>query len=182
MASSSTLAAAAARYGKLWGRGHETFSPSARRILSVQGAGATKYLQGLVTCDLTSEPPPPRLSISTSRIANSGSDAKPPVDIRFTSKMRSACFLDQKGRIITDAFLWRRPFTDDRPQDESDSNIEYLIDTPGDMADLLLQHLNKFKLPRAKVEVKDKSHEMSVHCVYGTLNADGTPPGYLAVS
>ena len=58
----TTALAAAARYGKLWGRGHETFSKSTRRILAVKGNGsnATNYLQGLVTCDLNKEPDAPR--------------------------------------------------------------------------------------------------------------------------
>ena len=56
----SAAAAAASKYGPLWGRGYETFLN--RRILSVTGTSdhATTYLQGLVTSDLTSEPTPPR--------------------------------------------------------------------------------------------------------------------------
>jgi folate-binding protein YgfZ len=191
--SQSNLASAAMRYGKLWGRGHETFPKSLRRILSVKGKGdnPTKYLQGLLTCDLRAEPGQPRAQHDPSMVEgeknDSGSDDIPP-PIKFTSKMRAACFLDQKGRILTDALLWKRPFVDpidilesDEPSlTKEEEEIEYLIDVPGDTADILLDHLKKYKLRRTKVNIKDVSQDMSVHCVYGTLNADGTPPGYMA--
>jgi len=211
MASPSSLAVAASRYGKLWGRGHETFGPTIRRILSVKGSSdnATKYLQGLVTCDLKSEPSAPRSSVrkmksadSDDRMAAEGSTAvvdtdggdvestpkvngPPPVDVKFTSNMRSTCFLDARGRILTDAILWKRPFVDLEPKDDTtqekeDGEEEYLIDVPGDTADLLLGHLKKYKLRRSKVKINDLSDEISVHCVYGTLNAEGTPPGFMA--
>ena len=113
----SAAAAAASKYGPLWGRGYETFSN--RRILSVTGKSdhATTYLQGLVTSDLTSEPTAPReegmenvhtLSGVTMNNENEGSDVpiEEEVPVNFTSKMRSTCFLDHRGRIITDALLW----------------------------------------------------------------------------
>mmetsp|Transcript_8232 Transcript_8232/g.12396 ORF Transcript_8232/g.12396 Transcript_8232/m.12396 type:complete len:517 (+) Transcript_8232:101-1651(+) len=206
--STSSLAAAAARYGKLWGRGHETFPKSLRRILSVKGKGQhpTKYLQGLVTCDLQSEPRHPRevpLPKSSNSASNSekesdlvdenGNEGPPPVEVEFTSKMRSACFLDQKGRVLTDAILWKFPFGNDSSNEDIASKIgkkdgvgetneenTYLIDVPGDSADLLLDHLKKYKLRRTKVQIDDVSDDYSVHCVYGTLNAKGTPPGYAA--
>ncbi len=199
---SSGLAAAAARYGKLWGRGHETFPKSLRRILSVKGKGEnpTKFLQGLVTCDLGSEPIPPRPVEQKDDVTNvDGNNAEdrsaddgapPPVDVKFTSKMRSTCFLDQKGRILTDALLWRKPFVDNDsdaysdggtpPIVDEDEELEYLIDVPADSADELLSHLAKYKLRRSKVKINDVSDDMTLHCVYGTLNAEGTPPGYMA--
>lgn len=181
----SNLAAAAVRYGKLWGRGHETFSKATRRILSVKGKGdnPTKYLQGLVTCDLRSDPPAPlfsQLDMSSSISNGEIMEGPPAVDVKYTKKMRSACFLDQKGRIITDALLWRRPFCDEDEQIKDDQEIEYLLDVPSDTADTLLEHLNKYKLRRTKVSIDDVSDEISVHAVYGTLNAEGTPHGYLA--
>jgi transferase CAF17, mitochondrial len=179
------LAAAAMRYGKLWGRGHETFSKATRRILSVKGKGdnATKYLQGLVTCDLRSEPQAPTTAqVDTSFQSPKGGEVEgpPPVDVKFTKKMRSTCFLDQKGRILTDALLWKRPFVDDEDTINDDQELEYLLDVPGDSADELLEHLKKYKLRRTKVSIADVSNDMSVHAIYGTLNAEGTPPGYLA--
>ncbi len=196
--------AAAARYGKLWGRGNETFSKSARRILAIKGKGTnpTNYLQGLVTCDLNKEPSAPReIGVAVkykdensavaqeemklqSDTGSAGMNLPPPVDVEFTSKMRSACFLDQKGRILTDAILWRFPFDDKHENTDPNSNIEeemqYLIDVPGDSADLLLDHLKKYKLRRTKVKIEDVSDEYSVHCTYGTLNANGAPPGFVS--
>jgi len=213
MSLSSSVATAASRFGNLWGRSHETFSPKLRRILSVKGTGdhATKYLQGLVTCDLRSEPTTPRnihrqlknefacnsVTAKGETIANNASYTKeinneilpkvkgpPQLDIKFTSNMRAACFLDAKGRILTDAILWKRPFTDpNAPLDKYESNdeVEYLIDVPGDTADLLLGHLKKYKLRRSNVKIDDLSKSVTVHCVYGTLNV-WTPSGFLAVS
>ncbi|GFH46787.1 hypothetical protein CTEN210_03261 [Chaetoceros tenuissimus] len=170
--SKSSLASAALRYGKLWGRGHESFQKNHRRILSVKGKAenATKYLQGLVTSDLLSEPKAPRTQHDISM--EEDSETLPPIN--FTSKCRSTVFLDQKGRILTDAILWKK--TNEEEKDE----LEYLIDVPNDTADELLQHLQKFKLRRTKVKIDDKSEDVSVHCIYGTLNAEGTPPGYTA--
>ena len=119
-----------------------------------------------------------------------GNDMEIP-PIKFTSKMRSTCFLDQKGRILTDALLWKKPFVDKTtdidggstavtvPVDK-DEELEYLIDVPGDSADLLLNHLKKYKLRRTKVKIDDVSDQVTIHSVYGTLNAEGTPPGYMA--
>lgn len=193
-------AAAAGRFGKLWGRGHETFPASDRRILSVSGPGATKYLQGLVTCDLLSDPPQPREeydvdshAASVAKRAMEAQDATPPqvpdvrekeVPVRFDSRMRSACFLDHRGRIVTDALLWKRPVAGAlEPAADpirEDEEVEYLIDVAGDAADGLLTHLKKYKLRKSKVKIGDKSEEVGVHAVYGTLNAEGTPPGYAA--
>ena len=193
------MAAAASRYGKLWGRGHETFPPSIRRILSIKGKGnaATTYLQGLVTSDLMTLPPIPRMIPMPSPLKgdddDDDDDTNPPIqDVKFSNKMRSTCFLDQKGRIVTDALLWKLPFEEtdedsvtesDTPMDDShqEEEVEYLIDVPGDVAPTLLQHLKKYKLRRSKVTIGDVSDDFSVHCIYGTLNAQGAPPGYLAV-
>ena len=209
-AAAAAAAAAAGRYGKLWGRGHETFSPEARRILSVKGSGATKYLQGLVTCDLLKQPPAPRdeydvdEAIAKAKAAaekedkNSNANGdngsvgpiEPVVPVSFTDKMRSACFLDNRGRILTDALLWKCPSGSSSSNVEANATedgkidpnqpAEYLIDVPGDAADKLLAHLNQYKLRRSKVKIVDKSEDVSVHAVYGTLNAEGTPPDYVA--
>ena len=97
--------------------------------------------------------------------------------------------MDQKGRILTDAILWKFPFDetikephneDDKGDDPNNGEIEYLIDVPGDSADLLLSHLKKYKLRRTKVTIEDVSDDYSVHSIYGTLNAKGTPPGFVA--
>lgn len=97
------------------------------------------------------------------------------IPVRFTSKMRSTCFLDHRGRILTDAIVWKRVDTE-----ASKVTTEYLIDVPSDTADMLFDHLKEHKLRRSKIKLADKSDDVSVHAVYGTLNAEGAPPGYLA--
>ena len=187
----SSITAAGARFGRLWARGHESFSPSARRILSIKGKGATTYLQGLVTSDLLQLPSSPReeqVDPSSSSSSSSlqeesieGYDVPPELlNASITTEMlRSTCFLDHKGRNITDALLWKYPKNDITSDDGSEEE-EYLIDVSATSADELLTHLKKFKMRRSKVEIGDKTKEISSYAIYGTLNSMGTPPGYLA--
>jgi folate-binding protein YgfZ len=84
-----------------------------------------------------------------------------------SEQLRAACFLDSKGRILTDSLLWK---VDDH---------QYYVDVPGDTADELLAHLKQFVLRRSKVKVTDKTQDMASHVVYGTLNASSPPEGYL---
>ena len=178
---------AATRYGPLWGRGYESLL--SRRILSVTGTAdhATTYLQGLVTSDLMCEPKEPRqvgpMDVRSSLgggASAAGADVIAEHDeneplVKFTSAMRSTCFLDHRGRIITDALLWKRTL------DGTNNTTEYIIDIPDDdAADALFTHLKQHKLRRSKIELKDKSMDYSIHAVYGTLNAMNPPPGYLA--
>lgn len=162
-------------FGRLWGRGHETFLPDSRRILSVSGVGATAYLQGLLTCDLFSEPTPPRHEPVGDRqpgipdnYQRTAADYENLPKVEFSTKCRSACFLDNKGRIVTDSLLWKA--CDD----------QYYIDVPNATADILLAHLDQFKLRRTKAEITDVSDQMSCHVVFGTLNAQATPEGFMA--
>jgi folate-binding protein YgfZ len=177
MASKAAVIAAASKYGPLWGRGYESLSD--RRILSVIGTPdhATSYLQGLVTSDLHSEPRSPREEAPADVRGGGcgpegGDEPEPAVPVRFASGMRSTCFLDHRGRVLTDALLWKRIL--------DPSTTEYLIDVPGSSADALLSHLSQHKLRRSKIKLSDRSDEYAVHAVYGTLNAEGAPPGYLA--
>lgn len=162
-------------FGRLWRPGHESFtagsSSSARRILQVQGAGATTYLQGLITCDLLAAPTPPREEVVdpaaiAAAAVEGNTSSTPPVE--FSDKLRSACFLDSKGRILTDSLLWKIDET------------QYYVDVPEDTADQLLAHMKQFILRRSKVKVVDASEEMASHVVYGTLNAQNTPEGFLS--
>jgi transferase CAF17, mitochondrial len=187
MSSSSSRAGTilAGNFGRLWKRGHESFAATTssshrRRILSVQGKGATTYLQGLVTCDLTQPPTPPREeekeevvdTTTTTTTEGDGttnsSESENTVGVEFSDKLRAACFLDNRGRILTDTLLWK---VDD---------THYYIDVPEDTADTLISHLKQFILSRTKVDVKDESPSMVSHVVFGTLNAYGTPEGYMA--
>ena len=62
-------------YGRLWGRGYETFydhpdddnnnEVPTRRIIQIIGSGATTYLQNLVTADVTLTEQSPLLLLST---------------------------------------------------------------------------------------------------------------------
>jgi folate-binding protein YgfZ len=161
--SAPTITALAGNFGRLWRRGHESLD---RRILSVKGKGATTYLQGLLTCDLLNAPPPPREEPPDTVEAKE--DAENQTLVEFSEKLRSACFLDNKGRILTDSLLWK--------VDET----EYLIEVPEESADQLMGHLKQFVLRRSKVKIVDKSEEISSHVVFGTLNASSSPPGFLA--
>jgi folate-binding protein YgfZ len=178
----------AGSFGRLWGRGHESLGSNVRRILSVKGKGATTYLQGLVTSDLLTAPTPPtaepmdtkqpglpkRLQHTSSTDASATAEdgtaepaGEPNQTVEFSEKLRSTCFLDNKGRIVSDSLLWK---IDDH---------EYYIDCPASAADLLLNHLNQYKLRRTKVSIEDQTDEITSHVVFGTLNAQGPPPGYL---
>eukprot|EP00980_Cylindrotheca_fusiformis_P017265 scaffold5342_cov104-Cylindrotheca_fusiformis.AAC.7 len=159
---SKAVKSLAGNFGRLWRRGNETLVD--RRIISVKGKGATKYLQGIITCDVSNPPTPPREE-PFSEEGLSEEEANNVVE--FSEKLRAACFLDNKGRILTDSLLWKLDET------------EYLIDVPGDRAEQLLGHLKQFILRRSKVKVAEKSEEISSHVVYGTLN-DASPPGFVA--
>ena len=163
----------AARFGRLWGKGHESFTPEWRRILRVSGKGATTYLQGLVTADLQSPPVPPRPEAEDAPVPGVPRQIQEAMreenrQVEFSDRLRSACFLDHKGRIVTDSLLWK-----------IDEN-QYFIDCPGSTGDLLLQHLKQYKLRRSKVSIDDATEQMASHVIFGTLNAGQPPPGYVA--
>ena len=157
-------------FGRLWGRGHEVFSPESRRILSIQGPGATAYLQNLVTSNLSHALTPPRpeaLGSPKPGVPKRFTEDPPPY-VEFTDQLRSTCFLDPKGRVVSDALLWKR------------SDQQYYIDVPGSAADDLLLHLKQYKLRRTKVQIDDMSEDTATAVIYGTLQVPGAPPGYLA--
>jgi transferase CAF17, mitochondrial len=179
MSASSTTQKVLAHFGRLWGMGHETFGPELRRIISVSGTGATTYLQGLVTSDLTTPPTPPR---PESLEENRNGSFEPGIPkrlqrrskkdfgtVEFSDRLRATCFLDNKGRIVTDSLLWKI------------NSEQYYIDCPGGAAaDALLSHLNQYKLRRTKVDIQDCTDKVAAHVIFGTLNSEGTPPGFLA--
>ncbi|GKY93361.1 hypothetical protein MPSEU_000303700 [Mayamaea pseudoterrestris] len=166
-------------FGRLWGKGHETLT--SRRILSVSGAGATTFLQGLVPSDLLSSPnapaPQPQNNNNESNEQKKKHSDSSQANVQngdnnhtvsFNPNLRSTCFLDHKGRIVTDSLLWKI------------HEQNYLIDCPESTADTLLQHLKQYTLRRSKVQIKDVSNQASSHLIYGTLQADGAPPGYVS--
>jgi transferase CAF17, mitochondrial len=155
-------------YGRLWGRGYEILRD--RRIVRIVGPGADKYLQNLVTSNVLLDSPPslPRREDVTT---DNNSEIPPVV---FNPQLRSTCFLDPKGRIVTDALLWKI------------RENEYYVDVPGNAGEVLLQHLYQYKLRRTEVTIDDwdtTSNESLVqsHVIYGTLDSGANgPPGYLA--
>lgn len=157
-------------FGRLWGRGHEILEPHYRRILSVAGKGATPYLQNLVTSDLTSTPTPPRPEKKGTPRPGVPRNLQPETDpnVQFTDQLRATCFLDNKGRIVTDSLLWKL------------NEEQYYIEVGSDSAKELLDHMKHFKMRRTKVEITDRTEEMAAAVIYGTLNNNGTPDGFLA--
>jgi folate-binding protein YgfZ len=153
----------ASRFGRLWGKGHETFNPSLRKIISVRGPAATTYLQGLVTSDLNKDAPAPMAH----RIEGSSDLPEDDPVVEFNPRLFSTCFLDNKGRILTDAFVWKQ------------SDDHYLIDVATTSSASLVSHLNQYKLRRTKVDIADVSENVSSHVIYGTLNAGSPPSGYV---
>mmetsp|Transcript_7676 Transcript_7676/g.11288 ORF Transcript_7676/g.11288 Transcript_7676/m.11288 type:complete len:491 (+) Transcript_7676:35-1507(+) len=165
-ASATTLCG---RYGKLWAKGHETLLN--RRILSIKSTDkkidekkntATTFLQGLVTSNLLTPPTLPRANYDNDNnndtdTSNAGGDN----GSHFYS-IRSTCFLDNRGRAITDAMLWK-------------VHNSYFLDVPDDTADTILQHLNQYKLRRSKVEITDVSNQVYSHAIYGTRYVGPAP-------
>lgn len=144
-------------FGRLWGKGHETLQ---RKILSVSGSGATTFLQGLVTSNLLVPPSNPK-PLSTSE-----ADPEDP-KVEFNPNLRATCFLNNKGRLVTDSLLWKA------------SEEEYFIDCPAATGSDLVKHLHAYKLRRSKVNIEER-HDMQAHAVYGTLASGKPPPGFLS--
>jgi transferase CAF17, mitochondrial len=153
-------------YGRLWGRGYEALRD--RRIIRIRGPGADVYLQNLVTSHVLEPPTPPRPEEEEGETAD---------QVVFNPQLRATCFLDPKGRVITDALLWK---VQDR---------DYYLDVPGDAGAALLQHLQLYKLRKTQVTIEDwdtsatgdEAPLVQSHVCYGTLDsgADG-PPGYVS--
>lgn len=165
MSSSQSVLAA---FGRLWGKGHEILK--GRRIIAITGSGATAHLQNLVTSDLHSPPTPPKPEPEGSPQPGVPKQLqeREKQSVQFHDNLRSTCFLDNKGRIVSDSLLWRV------------NGDEYYLDVPGSTADTLLQHIRQFKLRRQKVEIEDVSEDALPAVIFGTLQVEGAPSGYLA--
>lgn len=155
-------------YGRLWGRGFEVLQ---RTVLRVQGAGATTFLQNLVTANLTTPPVPPVPEPADAvlpGVPKYVQEQQAGETIQFSDSLRSAVFLDPRGRIVTDSLLWKA------------NDSTYYVDVPRDAGDILFQHMNQYKLRRSKVTIDDVSDQAPVSVIYGTLASGGTPPGLMA--
>jgi transferase CAF17, mitochondrial len=181
-------------FGRLWGRGYEIFydfpedadalnddrldvvHPPIRRIIQVKGSGATDYLQNLVTADLNADKPPePRKEFDFTPDSFDGvphnhvvGSQQTPINNRapFNPQLRPVCFLDHKGRIITDALVWKI------------STEEYYVDVPATAFDILFQHLKQYKLRKSAVSIIDTTEQMPSAVIFGTLASKGAPQGY----
>jgi transferase CAF17, mitochondrial len=168
-------------FGRLWGRGYEHLVD--RTILQVHGPGATTYLQNLVTSDLLHPPTLPTPEAPDHVVPGVPKHLqKPPQQqqpspeqeeqqqqpaVEFNLNLRPTCFLDPRGRIVSDAMLWKV------------SDELYYIDAPASSGEVLKQHLNQYKLRRSKVDIHE-SLTASSYVIYGTLQSQGTPDGLLA--
>jgi len=154
------------QYGTLWSRGHETLGNDCRRIISLKGKGSTAFLQGLVTADL---------------LKKNDNNHNSSVDHKNVTTILPACFLDSRGRILTDALIWKKS------NDSQDEEEECLyLDLPADhddddsSEDLLLRHLNSYKVGRSTKHVRiQQEPNLPVHLIHGTLNDQNLPPGFL---
>lgn len=143
-----------------WSRGCETVPASERRLISLTGSGVGKFLQGLVTSNVD----------KMLAAAATGGE----------SVLWPTCFLNVKGRIITDALLWTK-------QEDSSSapppaageppSHTVLIDVPSNSAEALIQHLNSYKLRKTRVDIVDVTGlDYAVHVIYGLNNGGRSVP------
>jgi folate-binding protein YgfZ len=166
-------------FGRLWGRGHEILHHHG--IVKIQGPGATAFLQNLITSDLNKLPIPPKPEPPDTHVPglppqyrdfpinseNNDSDPSKAL-VEFNPNLRTTCFLDPKGRVVTDALLWKYdPET-------------YYIDVPNSTCHDLLTHLHQYKLRRTKVDIRLEESARSA-VVFGTLCSNPPPlPNILA--
>lgn len=167
-------------FGRLWGRGHEILHHHG--IVKIHGPGATAFLQNLITCDLNKLPIPPKPEPPDTQVPglppqyrdfprsenNTDDDDPSQALVEFNPNLRSTCFLDPKGRVLTDALLWKYdPET-------------YYIDVPISTCHDLLAHLQQYKLRRTKVDIRLEETARSA-VVFGTLCSNPPPlPNILA--
>ena len=183
------------QYGKLWSKGHETLInrriiailPKSKKSTAAKNTSATTtFLQGLITSDLHTPPPLPRPWIVD---PTNGDDNGSDNNSSSSLLLRSTCFLDHRGRVLTDALLWNvhagissklegylmnRNFRMDLGSAAEQKDI-YLIDVPENSADTLIQHLVNHKLRRSAVEIMDVSDLIGSHTIYGTRYSGQTP-------
>lgn len=123
----------------MWAKGTESLT-HARTLLHVSGPSSIKYLNNLITSNLPA-------------IASSA----PP-------SLHDTLLLDSRGRVITDAFLWKLA----SPATTPPTPPEFVLDIPSPSAATTLTHLDKYKLRRTKVTITDITAKSSVTAIYGT--------------
>ncbi|KAK0621237.1 hypothetical protein B0T17DRAFT_478743, partial [Bombardia bombarda] len=113
---------------------------SSRRLIEVSGPDAAKYLQGVITGNISSLLPAASTALDPSSSAPTTTTAPQP-----SSELLYAAFLSAKGRILYDVFIYHLPTT-------PDSNT-FLIDVAASEAAALAAHIKRYKL-RAKFSVR----------------------------
>ncbi|KAK3682697.1 putative transferase CAF17, mitochondrial [Podospora appendiculata] len=103
---------------------------TSRRLISIAGPDVTKYLQGVITANLTP-------SSSPSPVSPGGS-----------SPGFYGAFLTAKGRVLYDVFIYPTPQADAKKGGDA-----YLIEVDAAHADRLVSHIKRYKL-RAKFDVR----------------------------
>jgi folate-binding protein YgfZ len=169
-------------FGRLWSRGYESLLVKDRSVICIQGKGSGKYLQGLTTNDVLLQSgckveQLPRSEIPLPSGVDDDDDEEEqhhhnqeqqqPIPT-FNPRLQPTCFLDERGRILTDGMLWK--------PHSSDKNEAYRLEVPTSSKDLILDHLQRYKVGRntKKVSIEEVTESSnSVHAIYGTLSSSG---------
>ncbi|CDW76044.1 aminomethyl transferase [Stylonychia lemnae] len=114
-----------------------------RKIVAIKGADSTKFLQGLISQDM-------------SLFEKDGSDRAS----IYTS------FLNVKGKVLLDGFL-AKPLLANQVQDDT----EYWLDVADYDVDDLQKHLKKYAI-RKKIKVEDISHIISAYAIQTLQGVD----------
>ena len=196
----TAITSATGQFGKLWSKGHETLLN--RRIIAIlpkplkslkskstpMTSATTTFLQGLLTSDLQTSPPSPRpwMTNVDDHFKEESSSSE------TSSLLRSTCFLDHKGRVLTDALLWKvraagistkfdeylksqNHYTNNDLDQLNRDEVIYFIDVAENSVDSLMSHLQSHKLRRSAVQIVDVSDLVGSHTIYGTRYNGPTP-------
>ncbi|KAL2271827.1 hypothetical protein VTJ83DRAFT_1198 [Remersonia thermophila] len=111
---------------------------SSRRLISVSGPDAARYLQGVITANLFPGAPASKA-------------ASPDLQHLRRDVGIYAAFLTAQGRLLHDVFLYRDPRR--AAEDEASGRTSWLVEVDADEAGSLQQHIRRYKL-RARFDVR----------------------------
>ncbi|KAL1903571.1 ccr4 associated factor [Sporothrix stenoceras] len=111
-------------------------SLASRRLISVSGPDAAKYLQGVITSNI--------LRLQTTQDDGSAAVAAPQTGLY-------SAFLSAQGRVLHDVFVYRD--TLGVGKNASNSDASFLIEVDAESATILAKHIRRYKL-RAKFDVR----------------------------
>ncbi|KJR85952.1 transferase caf17 [Sporothrix schenckii 1099-18] len=113
---------------------------ASRRLISVSGPDAAKYLQGVITSSMV------RLQTQTGQ--DDGTGAAPPQSGFYSA------FLSAQGRVLHDVFVYRDTLGVGKDAGSGgDASASFLIEVDADAAATLAKHIRRYKL-RAKFDVR----------------------------